>query len=281
MQRAHAIPGHGMSASSPQAFILSATLHATVAALVLWLAHVMSRREPPPIIFELVAGEGDNFAATEAPALGEDGPSVELPTPPVIRPAPLPPQPVAPPLITPAPPPPKIAPQPVPPKRVTAPKRQEQEKKTLTKEEFDRLHKKKSVPPPKVAPPKIAKIDAAGISKGVIGGSTNNKVGGAGGRALIADNGTELEKYYALFKQRVKQQFQQPTGLSDTLVATASVRSNANGTLTGARITKSSGSAEFDQAVLSAIQGTRMPARPDGKSETIQFPFTMRERDEP
>ena len=56
------------------------------------------------------------------------------------------------------------------------------------------------------------------------------------------------------------------------------MRSNADGTLTGWRISKSSGSEEFDRAVLDALRRVRMPARPDRKSEVIAFTFTMRER---
>ena len=97
--------------------------------------------------------------------------------------------------------------------------------------------------------------------------------------ALVREDGDVLDAYFSLLKQRLKSAFEPPPGLSDTLVASVEVRSNSDGTLSRARITKSSGSAEFDRAVLDAITHTQMPARPDGRSETISFPFTMREKD--
>ena len=55
----------------------------------------------------------------------------------------------------------------------------------------------------------------------------------------------------------------------------------ADGTLSGARIKRSSGSDEFDQAVLEAIARVRsIGPRPDGKSEVVKLDFRMREEDE-
>ena len=135
------------------------------------------------------------------------------------------------------------------------------------------------------APPagKITKspklIDAEGIAKGVVGGSTANKVGGASGKALKTDNTDILAGYDALFKQRLRAEFEPPPGLSDTLKVEIEVRSNADGSLTGGRVAKSSGSPEFDRAVLEALRRVKMPPRPDKKSETIEFIFNMRERE--
>jgi TonB family protein len=65
-----------------------------------------------------------------------------------------------------------------------------------------------------------------------------------------------------------------PAGVSEELVATVDVLLAADGTLSHARIAESSGSAEFDHAVLVAIGRTRMRARPDGKSEVVTIPFS-------
>src|ERR1035438_7985405 len=65
-----------MTARSPSAFALSTLLHASVAAVVL-LGIFYSQHHAPerPVIFDLVAGEGNNYMATQAPALGSpDGP---------------------------------------------------------------------------------------------------------------------------------------------------------------------------------------------------------------
>src|SRR5678816_4266212 len=97
-----------MTATSPRAFLLSATLHGGVVALLLFFTYVMSTQvTPTPKVFELVAGEGDNFMAREAPALGvPGGVKVAIPKAPERKPAPPEPMPpeVAP--VTPVPPPP-------------------------------------------------------------------------------------------------------------------------------------------------------------------------------
>ena len=96
-----------MTASSPSAFMLSAALHAVVVALALLLSYSASRRsEDAPKVFELVAGEGDNYLAREAPALGTPGvklnvpataaPRVDVTPPPEPEPTPVKPAPTPP-----------------------------------------------------------------------------------------------------------------------------------------------------------------------------------------
>lgn len=274
------------------AFLMSAAVHGLAVALIFLLSYIVHRSTPEPMkVFELVAGEGDNYGARVAPALGTPGGvKVDRPAPPAPKPAPVTPAPTAPKADPAAP---NFARQirkeviraeskakmEVARERAAEAKRLAEEQKRMTKEEFDRANKAKAAAP-NGPPPKVSKIDAEGIAKGVVGGSTANKVGGAGGKALVNDHDDVLAAYFSLFKQRLKAAFEAPPGLADTLVAVVRVQSNADGSLTGARIITPSGSAEFDRAVLDAVRRTRMPARPDGKSEPIQFPFTLRERDE-
>ena len=276
---------------------------------------VQQRVEEAPKIFELVAGEGDNYMATAAPALGTpDGIKVTIPEPVVVKAAPVV-EPVPEPVVERAPvTPAKAAPPKVTPvepirdfskdvKRISTKrqKRLEAEDKRLraiaekkekaaaaaaakrmTKEEFDRLNKSKSksAAPKSATPPKIAKIDGVGIAKGVVGGSTANKVGGAGGKALTRDEGDALDLYFSLLKRRLKEALDKPPGLSDSLVAVVEVRIAANGLLSGAKVTRSSGSADFDHAALAAIARVRsIGPRPDGKSEVLSIPFLMKEED--
>jgi colicin import membrane protein len=315
---------HVVTATSPKAFALSITLHAAIAAALLVLARGCSQQIETVKIIELVAGEGDNFGATEAPALGvEGGVKIDLPEAPT--PQPPAPQPSAPePVVVAAPepaPPPKATPTPKQPasepppsfvknlkaqvraatakakreiaaaekkrladekKRLDAEKKQaDAQKKTISKEEFDRMNKSKaSSPAPKAGTTRVAKIDTEGIRKGVVGGSTANKIGGAGGKALKSENDDLLAAYYSMFKQRLRTAFEGPPGLSDSLKVTVEAQSHADGRVTGARVVQGSGSAEFDAAVLDAVRRVQMPARPDKKSEQIEFVFTMRERNE-
>ena len=292
-----------MHSTSPGAFLLSASLHGGLALLALFLGYATNQDEPPQKILELVAGEGDNFMAREAPALGNsEGLKANIPK--VPEPKPTPPAPVrqeappTPPPPTPVPPTEQVIPnfakdikgavvkaqskakQQVAKERVAEKKRADEEAKKLTKEEFDRANKAKSSPPTKVASAKSPKVDAEGIAKGVAGGSTANKIGGAGGKAMKSDNTDVLAGYYAIFRTRLRAAFEPPPGLSDSLKVEIEVFSNADGSLSGARIRTSSGSADFDRAVLDAIRRVRLPARPDNKGEVVEFIFTMRERGE-
>ncbi len=303
-----------MSDRSP-AFMLSLTLHAAVVAVLLFLSYAASPgNKEKPKIFELVAGAGDNYMATEAPALGSPGGvKLDLPAPPApqpqIQPAPEPPAPQPalpePSPITPAPmekkaPPVKKAdasePTEVPnfKKQITKQiiraesqakrdiKRERDKEAKITKEAFDKVNKARDreAANAKGIPAKIAKIDAEGIAAGVTGGSTKNKTGGAGGKALAAEDGTQMDRYFAQLKLKLKENHEKPSGLSDTLVARVEFFVGADGSISRVRISRSSGSSEFDRSVLDAFSRTRsIGARPDKKGETVELEFKMREED--
>jgi colicin import membrane protein len=222
-----------MTARTANAFLLSAMIHALFAAALLYTAYSMKDEVIDKAkIFELVAGEGDNFAATEAPALGTpEGkgvqiemppappaaiPALTLPPPePVVSappepPAPAPVQAVAPPKVEPKP----VKPEPSPvvkaadakptPKVDTPPNPAKTfAKKTNAIAYRQKLQREKEAKAAALAAKnaeiaakkaallaeskaaggsqsKLTKIDAEGIAKGVLGGSTSNKTGGAG-----------------------------------------------------------------------------------------------------
>jgi colicin import membrane protein len=286
-----------MTARSPSAFALSALLHASVAAVVLLGIYYSQQHTPAqPVVFELVAGEGNNYAATEAPALGSPIGLAKLNLPETVTaPAPAP-APATPEVIEQAPSQPATIQVPDFSKKLKradarafkkaaaqAKAEQEAEKKRLSKAEFDRLHGKSATP--KTASvsahaTNMPRIDAEGIAEGVVGGSTANKTGGAGGKALTREEQSQLASYYAFLKQRLRDAFQSPPGLSDQLTTVIEMRVLADGTLTGASIAKSSGSDEFDRAVLDAIArvGSIGP-KPDGRDEDVKFDFNMRDTD--
>ena len=303
-----------MSDRSP-AFMLSLTLHAAVVAVLLFLTYAASPGDKEkPQVFELVAGAGDNYMATAAPALGSPGGvKLDLPAPPTpqpqVEPAPESPAPEPalpePSPITPAPiekkaPPVKKADAPEPTevpnfkKQITKQiiraesqakrdiKRERDKEAKITKEAFDKANKAKAkeAASAKGSPAKVAKIDAEGIAAGVIGGSTKNKIGGGGGKALVAEDGKPMERYFSLLKLRLKENHEKPTGLSDTLVARVEFFVGADGSISRVRISRSSGSAEFDRSVLEAFSRTRtIGARPDKKGEAVELEFKMREED--
>lgn len=302
-----------MTARSPGAFFLSATFHALIVGIVvLFSLESCSEEQPRPRVLELVAGEGDNFGATVAPKLGTPGGlKIDVPVPPTPKvvepePTPAPPQPqpkVIEPEPEPAPvtPPPKpVTPPPKPtPAQITPPKPEKkpltfsqkiirkawaaeakgkEEAKKIRKEEFDRQQREKKIAAAKAASSaKAPRVDGEGIAKGVIGGSAENKVGGAGGRALTASEGALTERYYAMLIERVQKALDKPPGLSDDLAATVRFYISATGRISGARITKSSGSEEFDRAVIVAFGRVSMPEHPEHKGEDLELTFRTKD----
>jgi colicin import membrane protein len=276
-----------MTSRSPSAYFLSASLHAFVVVVLVMLAF-LARKKPDeqPHVFELVAGEGDNFAATEAPAQGvPDAPKIEMP--PVIKPEPrpTPPEPVIQPVpeppkavVQPVPTPPKVQPkaQPKPPPK-KAPEPPKQEPAKMTKAEFDRLNPQKKTAAPKAPRPiTTKKIDVAGIAKGLTAGSTTISVGSSGA-ALSRAESDLLDAYAQLILQRIKESLER-AGLSDMLEVRVEFRVSANGAISGARAVSSSGSREFDQAVLGAFRSVR-PVGPPPTNRPEAFVVNVRMRE--
>src|ERR1039457_4930605 len=79
-----------MRSNTPGALAISALLHAAVAGLVLFFSYAAtSVVQDNPKVFELIAGAGDNYAATSAPALGVTG-GIKGPAAPGPEPPPAP-----------------------------------------------------------------------------------------------------------------------------------------------------------------------------------------------
>jgi colicin import membrane protein len=300
-----------MSDRTRNAFILSALMHAVIVALIFLGGYVaMEPVKDQAKIFELVAGPGNNYAATVAAALGTpDGIKVSIPdppkpAPPVVEPVPPAPEPspiVAAPIEEPPPPKPIPAPAPVPKPpapttpSATAPAKPEKApdfaadvKRIATKRatRLEAQYKQKLAAEAlrrqkaEEAAAKIKHIDAAGIRQGVIGGSQENKVGGAGGKALTREEMDLNESYFALLKARLKENHEKPPGVSDTLTATVAFFVSADGAISRPRIVKSSRNAEFDRSVMDAIRKTEsIGKRPDGKGDEVKLDFKMRDED--
>lgn len=286
----------------PAAFVTSVVLHGLVIAVLLLAAYSKSfESKPSTKVFELVAGEGDNFAAADAPALGSSGGiKLTVPPPPAPQPESVKPEPAKPEPLPEKPEPAPIVPKPsipvAPPvpkqepvKSPTEPKPTISKTKTMAEQmrweairseskiktqiardkaaEKKRLEQEAKVA--KAAAASAPRVDVEGIVKGVQGGSTANKVGGQGGKALVRSDAPEMDVYFAELRDRLLKALDKPPGLSDTLVAEAEFRIGADGSIRGAKIISPSGSVEFDRAVLEAYSRVRMPARPDGKS-TVQ-----------
>jgi outer membrane biosynthesis protein TonB len=291
-----------MTERSPNAYLLSLTLHGAAAALLLFLAYGMVTQPQAPKIFELVAGAGDNYAATAAPALGSPtGIKIRIPMPesvpapepvepaPVAEPAPLQeapaPVPVPAPVSKPAPKPSTSTASKAPAKvpdfkrlmertanrkaarleRIYRRKLEAEERRQMTLDEFRREHPQSSTSASK-APP----VEGQGIAGGVVGGSTENKAGGAGGRALTREEGDLFDAYAALLLARLKENLQIPPDVGNKLSAEVEFFLAADGSMSHVRILRTSGSGDFDQAVIDAFHRTHsIGPRPDHRSEDV------------
>lgn len=268
-----------MSAQSPSAYGLSALVHGGAVALVLFFSYAAdSMVKDSPKVFELVAGSGDNYAATSAPALGNSVSPVRLQVP-----APLPV--TEPPVAKELPPPIQSAPETAPPTArpkaakpvdlVASLKRAEARREKRLEERYakEQAAEEKRL----AAERRVNHIDAEGIKEGVLGGSASNKTGGADGKALTREEGSELEAYFALLKNHIKD-YPPPEGMADNFSARVEIFVAADGSVSHVRIVTSSGNAEFDRYVIEACEHVRpVGPRPDGKSDTVQFLYSLRE----
>lgn len=267
-----------------------------------------------PKVLELVAGEGDNYGATVAPRLGSpDAVKLDLPPMPTPRPAPqVQPAPAepAPPVVKPVveAPPPKVTPAPKPPPKLPVATKKEPDvipnftkqikRKVIAAEwrarrevareraaeekrqkELERQRAAREKAAAAKSTPRVPHIDGKGIAKGVIGGSTENMTSGAGGRALVANEGAVTERYYALLKEKVRNALDKPAGLSDDLVATIDFHISASGRISEVQVVKSSGSPEWDRAVVAAFNRVTMPEHPEHKGEDLELDFRTKEAD--
>jgi colicin import membrane protein len=279
-----------MSAQSPGAYGFSALLHAGVIALVLFFSYAAtSVVKDEPKILELVAGAGDNYAATAAPALGSPG-GVKLQQAPVpvprAEPRPAPPKPEAAPIQSApeaVPAPPKAAKPAKPVDLVADLKKVEARREKRLEAAYEKKREaelKREAAAAKAD--RVAHVDTEGIREGVLGGSTANKTGGAGGNALTREEGSELEAYFQMLTNRVRQNAVPIEGVSDTLEARVEFMLDADGSISHVRVIKSSGNSEFDASAIEAVSQTHsIGPRPDGRSDTRTMLYKLHNEQAP
>jgi len=125
----------------------------------------------------------------------------------------------------------------------------------------------------------VKHIDTEGIESGEVGGSPASKKG-AVGKALTREEGDVLDAYFSLVTQKLRDGLEKPPGLSDALTAVAEFRLGADGTISGAHISRASGSDEFDRAVLDDIHHFVRVAPPSSwKGDIVSLTFRMKEED--
>jgi len=260
--------------------MISVMLHGIIAAIVFVTTMYVARPDQvPPVIFELVAGPPTAPDELVAPALGNTPAPVKAETPKVAA------QPVPPPIepeVTRAPEPEAVAAKPVP----TKPKPDTSISKELKKSEkmsYKDYLKKHPTPKVVAAAPvakgaKVPRIDTEGIGDGVRGGSTANKRGGGGGKALTREEHDALDTYISFLIQELKKAHEPPPGVSDQLEAKVTFDITAGGSVLNPHIEKSSGNREFDDSVLEAFRRVKsIGPVPTGKAYTWTVTFRMKD----
>lgn len=255
------------------AYLASVAMHAVFIAVMIASAVVMRQDQTEETkTFELVMGEGNNFAATLAPQEGVKGGNekIELaPSMPKIPPRPVAPPPPAPDPVMPepspvAPPPSPKVPEPVKPEPKALPNKVPEPKAepSMSYAEWQKMkaqeEKAKAKAPAKTPGPfKVPVIDPKQFRAGTKDGAKTNTgfTGpGAGGKALEATEGSLLERYLQLLKNRVRESHRSPAGTPPGIQAEVEFRITLAGDITAVRVTRSSGNPEYDRSVLDAFQ---------------------------
>jgi colicin import membrane protein len=255
-----------MNAHSPGAFSLSVLLHGMAAAAVFYFAWSSQKTVPPPTSeIELVMGDGDNYAATEAPS----SQGLQMP---LIRPLKRLPEPKPEAAEAPEPKPTAVPINPVP---TPANKTQMTLKDFLQQNPTRSSASKTLVPKINIRP-----IDSKAISSALTESPTNNHLSGAGGKALTQPNPNAIAAYVAMLVQRLRAAHQNPEGVGDRLQTTVTFYLGADGTISGLKIVGPSGNPGFDQSVLAAFEAIgRLPPPPTGFAGQRTLAFKVREDD--
>lgn len=290
-----------MATLSSRSYTTSVIIHVAVLGFMFGLSWYANRQERKPTeVFEVVAGAGDNWSATVAPAAGtsEGAEPLKVPDIPKQTPLKLAPLPEETEAVEPAPT--KPAPSVLDEKKTTfaqdvkrlsekrynrkiaaykqekkkeEERKKKEEAKRISKAEFD----KKNTAKPSTKGAELKKIDAKGIVGGVAGGSTDNTKGGANGTALKTE-ARLMDQYFAFLRQRLKAAHIPPPGAGDELSTIIEFYCPADGVLSRIKVSGSSGDAEFDLSVVEAFKRVKgIGARPDGKAEVLTLEFKAKE----
>lgn len=121
--------------------------------------------------------------------------------------------------------------------------------------------------------------DAGSVTAGRIDLSAIRDADAGRGDPIPGGVGREAEagmpEYFADLIRRLRDAHRKPAGLSDLLSTLVEFTVTANGEISGVRIVRSSGDAAFDRSVRDALAEVKMPARPDGLTDSRMLTFRM------
>jgi colicin import membrane protein len=290
----------------------SILLHGSIVlAIVLGGWFFAADHPPAPQVFQLVAGAGDNYLATQATALGtEDAPKFDVPKMPSI------PKPVTPQPLEQAQPDVQATPvQPAPLVQETAPAKPSASKSSATgnttpnfvksvrhaqivAESRIKMHelrvKREQERERRIAERKAAAAAArkSGVSyeqferqqasrgkaTGVIHGASMEA--GAGGKALTADQQDAMIAWTELIRERWRDNYESLATFPGNLKAHVTFFVGADGAISSIRVTSSSGNAEFDHTIVEALRYVKVPAPPVHKGDTYDIDFSSKGDDD-
>jgi len=277
---------------------MSVSVHLAVGGLMCWL---MLRTKPaaadvrPTTVVTVLPGPPDGAETTSSGFGGASGAMTTAVTPVTFKPLPPPRPPrvrevVAEEEVAPVPPPTRPKPKPLTP-AVTpvAPVASKPNAKPTTIDEHRKLHPTAvqpttstgaSRPVTTANPPKINMGEVLGAGAMPTSATTTTKPGaGAGAGSTPAGGGGEEAQadYLARLFAKLRAAHQKPEGLDDGLQTRVEFVVRADGSVSGVRILKTSGNAEFDESVLAAFrQVSGLGAPPAGMAGVNAVTFRTR-----
>ena len=85
-----------------------------------------------------------------------------------------------------------------------------------------------------------------------------------------------LDSYIGRLREALRRHWTKPLSLATSVSAIIEFDVQSNGRLTNARVSRSSGNAEFDQSVLGAFRALGSAgATPDGRAQKLRLTFRM------
>jgi len=137
----------------------------------------------------------------------------------------------------------------------------------ITKADFDKANKAAKTPSTSATNAKVPSV-AAGIRGGMVGATGKSTAPGAGGTAMERAEADLMSAYLSLITQRIKRTMEE-ANFGDELSVRIQFTVSSSGLISGAKVVGTSGSGDFDRAVVEALQSTpNLGPPPNGKSGT-------------
>lgn len=240
-----------MRASSPGAFFLSASFHAAVLAVVVGLAWRVAKTRSEPPVFVLFPGDQIHLSPKNDAV---PGPVVSMPRIRVTIPK-------ATPLVLPAP--------------VAAPRDERASVAKPSRPDTAKPAPRNGGPlnPTAVPAAPIPQVDASSIVRELLDGAEQGRGSQPGPARDVAD-----DSGFDRLRTALAAAHRMPGSVPERCTASVQFDLAANGAISGAQLTKSSGNADFDRSVLDAFaRVAAIGLAPIGRAGRFVIPFRLTE----